>query len=87
MLFDALKRIRDFTNAVFGNTEDQATELNERLGVVNPPKVRKGGQFRYRALIDTPAGVKELNRLAKARISFGCYMTSPSARGSLVLKA
>ncbi|MGE3917639.1 MAG: VOC family protein [Hyphomicrobiaceae bacterium] len=40
---------------------DQVTELYERLGVVNPPKVRRGGQFRYRAIIDTPAGARELN--------------------------
>lgn len=40
---------------------DQVTELYGRLGVVNPPEVRKGNKCRYRALIDTPVGVKELN--------------------------
>jgi Glyoxalase-like domain len=37
------------------------TELYERLGVVNPPEVRKGAQVRYRAMIDTPSGMKELH--------------------------
>lgn len=40
---------------------DRVTELYARLGVVNPPQVRRGSRFRYRALVDTPAGVKELN--------------------------
>lgn len=34
--------------------------LYERMGVTNPPEVRKGEQFRYRALVSTPDGVKEL---------------------------
>jgi hypothetical protein len=37
------------------------TELYERLGVVNSPEVRKGAQVRYRAMIDTPGGMKELH--------------------------
>lgn len=40
---------------------DRVSDLYKRLGVVNPPEVRRGSQFRYRALIDTPAGVRELN--------------------------
>lgn len=40
---------------------DQVTELYARLGVINPPEVRKGAQLRYRARTGTPAGVKELS--------------------------
>jgi Glyoxalase-like domain len=32
----------------------------ERLGIHNPPLVRKGGEYRYRALIRTPTGLREL---------------------------
>ena len=35
-------------------------DLYERLGVANPPEVRKGIRVRYRAMIDTPGGTKEL---------------------------
>ncbi len=31
-----------------------------RLGVANPPEVRQGAQLRYRAMIQTPSGTKEL---------------------------
>jgi hypothetical protein len=36
-------------------------ELYKELGVANPPEVRKGAQIRYRAMIDTPGGMKELH--------------------------
>ncbi|MEJ0070275.1 MAG: VOC family protein [Pseudomonadota bacterium] len=36
------------------------TALYERLGVVNPPRVAIGPRLRYRAIIDTPGGVKQL---------------------------
>jgi Glyoxalase-like domain len=41
---------------------DPAWVLNlyTRLGVVDPPEVRQGAQLRYRALIETPSGTKEL---------------------------
>jgi hypothetical protein len=39
----------------------QVSVLYERLGVIDPPEVRKGSRFRYRAIIDTPAGIKELH--------------------------
>jgi hypothetical protein len=35
-------------------------DLYTRLGVANPPEVRQGAQLRYRALIQTPSGTKEL---------------------------
>lgn len=34
--------------------------LYERLGVENPPKVQRGERLRYRAVIETPIGLKEL---------------------------
>ena len=37
------------------------TELYEKLAVANPPEVLKGAKFRYRAMIDTPRGMKELH--------------------------
>jgi Glyoxalase-like domain len=36
------------------------TEIYKRLNVVNPPQVHKGAEMRYRAMIDTPRGIKEL---------------------------
>ncbi len=39
----------------------RVSKLYARLGVVNPSEVRKGDQFCYRALINTPTGVNELN--------------------------
>jgi hypothetical protein len=36
------------------------TEIYERLNIVNPPQVRKGAKMRYRAMIETPRGIKEL---------------------------
>ena len=35
-------------------------DLYARLGVTNPPEVRQGMQLRYRAVIQTPSGLKEL---------------------------
>jgi hypothetical protein len=39
---------------------DAVKALYANLGVINAPEVRKGAEFRYRALIETPGGVKEL---------------------------
>lgn len=39
---------------------DQVTALYERLGVTHPPSIQRGDGLRYRALIETPAGLKEL---------------------------
>ena len=39
---------------------DWVRELYATLGVVDPPEVLKGAQVSYRALIETPSGVKEL---------------------------
>ncbi len=39
---------------------DEVAALYEKLGIENPPEVRKGDQFRYRAQIQTPGGLKEL---------------------------
>lgn len=36
------------------------TALYAKLGIENPPEVRKGPQFRYRAQIQTPSGLKDL---------------------------
>ncbi|BCH24954.1 hypothetical protein MesoLjLc_46720 [Mesorhizobium sp. L-8-10] len=34
--------------------------LYQRLGLQNPPRIRKGEQHRYRAVIKTSAGLREL---------------------------
>lgn len=39
---------------------DEVTALYEELGIENPPEVQKGEQFRYRAKIETPGGLKTL---------------------------
>jgi hypothetical protein len=39
---------------------DEVTALYEKLDIENPPRVQKGDQFRYRAEIRTPSGLKEL---------------------------
>jgi hypothetical protein len=39
---------------------DWVLALYKSLDVVNQPEVRKGAQFRYRATIDTPFGIKDL---------------------------
>lgn len=39
---------------------EQVAALYERLGVETPPELRPGVGPRYRALIDTPGGVKQL---------------------------
>jgi hypothetical protein len=39
---------------------DDVMALYEKLGIENPPRVQKGDQFRYRAEIQTPRGLKEL---------------------------
>jgi hypothetical protein len=39
---------------------DLIRTLYTTLGVADPPEVHKGGQLRYRALIRTPGGMKEL---------------------------
>lgn len=39
---------------------DRIRRLYDELGIAEPPVVTQGERLRYRALIDTPAGVKEL---------------------------
>lgn len=39
---------------------DGVLSLYERMGVTDPPEVRQGERFRYRATIRTPGGVREL---------------------------
>ncbi|MFM0068791.1 VOC family protein [Paraburkholderia aspalathi] len=39
---------------------DWVLKLYATLGVENPPTVLKGAQVRYRAIIETPSGIKEL---------------------------
>jgi hypothetical protein len=39
----------------------EVTALYEKLRIENPPVVRKGDAFRYRAEIETPSGLKELS--------------------------
>jgi hypothetical protein len=39
---------------------DRVATLYETLGIANPPEIRHGECLRYRALIETPGGVKEL---------------------------
>ncbi|RDJ24205.1 VOC family protein [Bosea caraganae] len=52
-------RLRSFT-VEHPQPEDVAA-LYERLGVENPPDIRRGERLRYRAMIETPAGLRELN--------------------------
>lgn len=40
---------------------DRVTALYAGLGVVDAPEVRPGAQMRYRAVIRTPGGIKELS--------------------------
>lgn len=39
---------------------EEVAALYERLGVENPPEIRSGARLRYRAMIETPDGLKEL---------------------------
>lgn len=51
-------RLRSF--AVEHPEPAEVRALYERLGVENPPEIRRGERLRYRAAIETPAGLKEL---------------------------
>lgn len=39
---------------------DRVRDLYASLGIVNPPEIKRGAQFHYRAVVDTPTGTKEL---------------------------
>ncbi|KSV62251.1 hypothetical protein N182_37565 [Sinorhizobium sp. GL2] len=39
---------------------DWVSQLYTQLEIVDPPKIRKGEQLRYRAAIETPLGLREL---------------------------
>jgi len=51
-------RLRDFV--IEHPQPEQVAALYERLSVDRPPLAQRGDRLRYRALIDTPAGLKEL---------------------------
>lgn len=55
---DAGARLRDLV--IEHPQPDQVAALYERLGVDHPPLIQRGDRLRYRALIDTPGGLKEL---------------------------
>lgn len=38
---------------------DRVRDLYTSLDITNPPEIKRGVQFRYRAVVDTPAGTKE----------------------------
>jgi hypothetical protein len=39
---------------------ERVAALYDRLGIVDPPAISKGGRLRYRAMIETPGGLREL---------------------------
>jgi len=39
---------------------ERVATLYAELGIANPPEIHKGTQFRYRARIETPGGIREL---------------------------
>lgn len=51
-------RLRSFT--VEHPRPEEVAALYEALEVANPPGIRRGDRLRYRAAIETPAGVREL---------------------------
>lgn len=55
---DAGARLRDLV--IEHPQSDQVAALYERLGVDHPPLIQRGDRLRYRALIDTPGGFREL---------------------------
>lgn len=57
-MFDAGARLQSL---IIEHPEpERVTELYAALGIHTPPEVRKGARLRYRALIETPTGLKEL---------------------------
>lgn len=51
-------RLRSFV--VEDPRPEEVAALYETLEVANPPEIRRGDRLRYRAAIETPAGLKEL---------------------------
>jgi hypothetical protein len=52
-------RLKDF--GIEHPDPDGVAALYQRLGVVNPPRIQRGAQLRYRATIATPTGEKTLS--------------------------
>lgn len=58
-MFDPGARLRGF---ILEHPEPaRIAALYAELGIVNAPEIRTGERLRYRALIETPAGLKELS--------------------------
>lgn len=57
-MFDAAAKLQ--TLIIEHPEPDQVAALYAALGILHAPEIRKGDRLRYRALIETPAGLKEL---------------------------